>query len=151
MQMRRQGEGRAAASRRARREGMSDTRRMTFLEALRRTSDVRLAAEEAGTSSQAAYGLRDRDAACARAWQAAILGGYEDLELRLLAAARGCPPVQPAPGVRRIILSSVWSPLSLLTSSCRISLSQRSWRFAPLRYGRRSICTRTVRLCYRKP
>lgn len=89
MQMRRQGEGRAAASRRARREGMSDTRRMTFLEALRRTSDVRLAAEEAGTSAQAAYGLRDRDAAFARAWQAAILGGYEDLELRLLAAARG--------------------------------------------------------------
>lgn len=89
MRIGRQGEGRAAASRRARREGMSDARRMAFLDALRRTSDIRMAAEAAGTSPQAAYGLRDRDAAFARAWQAAILGGYEDLELRLLAAARG--------------------------------------------------------------
>lgn len=89
MHSRRQGEGRGAAARRARREGMSETRRMAFLEALRRTSDVRLAAAEAGTSPQAAYGLRDRDAAFGRAWQDAILGGYEDLELRLLAAARG--------------------------------------------------------------
>ena len=89
MRIGRQGDGRAAASRRARREGMSETRRMVFLDALRRTSDVRLAAEAAETSPQAAYGLRDRDAAFARAWQGAILGGYEDLELRLLAAARG--------------------------------------------------------------
>lgn len=84
-----QGEGRAAASRRARREGMSEARRTAFLAALYRTSDVRLAAEAAETSPQAAYGLRDRDAAFAEAWRTAVLGGYEDLELRLLAAARG--------------------------------------------------------------
>lgn len=58
--------------------------RQVFLERLAETSNVAAAAETAGVSDSLAYRLRRNDASFANGWRAALLEGYEHLELETL-------------------------------------------------------------------
>jgi hypothetical protein len=51
-----------------------------FLTVLRKTSDVRKAARDAGVSKQAAYQARDKDPEFAEKWQDALDEGLDNLE-----------------------------------------------------------------------
>lgn len=61
-----------------------DRWRRAFLEALAETSNVTAAAQAAGIPSSRAYRTRRQDPAFARAWHAAVLEGYEYLEMETL-------------------------------------------------------------------
>jgi hypothetical protein len=58
--------------------------RTYFLQALAETSNVRLSAERAGVSPSRAYKTRREDAAFKATWNAALLEGYEYLEMEVL-------------------------------------------------------------------
>lgn len=58
-----------------------------FLVRLAESCNMSLAARQAGVSTSMIYRLRARDAAFAAAWQDAIEGGYQRLELGLIEAA----------------------------------------------------------------
>jgi len=62
--------------------------RKRFLETLATTSNVTRAAEVAKVSLTRAYDARRRDAAFARAWQAAIADGYLNLEMEMIRRLR---------------------------------------------------------------
>lgn len=79
---------RRAQLRRPCRNGWTMARRARFLEILRDTSNVTLAAEAAGLSFQSAYKLRSRDPGFARQWMEALEEGYAELEMLLLRQAR---------------------------------------------------------------
>lgn len=64
-------------------------RRTLFLDALAATANVRMAAEAAGMGLRATYKLRQRDAAFAELWEAALEQGYGRLESELLSSALG--------------------------------------------------------------
>ena len=59
-----------------------------FLEALAQTSNVTKAAEAAGADPSVAYRRRRTDHLFARAWHAALVEGYEHLEMDLLSRLR---------------------------------------------------------------
>ncbi len=59
-----------------------------FLAVLANTSNVTLAAQKAGINPARAYKVRREEEAFARAWRAALIEGYEHLELELLARLR---------------------------------------------------------------
>ena len=54
------------------RDGWTRTRRRQFLKSLATTANVRRACTDVGLSRQAAYKLRRRDSAFARAWDSAL-------------------------------------------------------------------------------
>ena len=58
--------------------------RSTFLAALSETSNVTAAAEAAGVRASRAYKVRRQEPDFARAWQAALLEGYDALEIDVL-------------------------------------------------------------------
>ncbi len=62
--------------------------RQVFLEALAETSNVTEAAEAAGVNASLPYRLRRNDAGFARDWRAALLEGYEHLEMETLRRLR---------------------------------------------------------------
>ena len=62
-------------------------KRTAFLTELASSCNVRRATAAVGMAPTTAYKLRDREPAFARAWQAALLIGYERLEAALLARA----------------------------------------------------------------
>ena len=62
--------------------------RTLFLDALAETSNVSRAAEIAGVSPSRAYKVRREEEPFARQWHAAVIEGYEHLELELLARLR---------------------------------------------------------------
>jgi hypothetical protein len=64
-------------------------RRERFLDALAATANVRMAADAAGMQLRSAYRLRQRDAAFAELWEAALEQGYGRLESELLSSALG--------------------------------------------------------------
>ena len=59
-----------------------------FLDCLAETSNVTRAAEIAGINPSRAYKVRREEQEFARAWHAALVEGYEHLELELLARLR---------------------------------------------------------------
>ncbi|MDG5752207.1 hypothetical protein P8R33_13920 [Qipengyuania sp. XHP0211] len=59
-----------------------------FLEALAETSNVSASAKDAGTQPHRVYRLRRENAEFARLWSAALLEGYENLELETLERLR---------------------------------------------------------------
>jgi hypothetical protein len=66
--------------------------RTYFLQALAETSNVRLSAERAGVSPSRAYKTRREDAAFKATWNAALLEGYEYLEMEVLGHLRSPDP-----------------------------------------------------------
>jgi hypothetical protein len=68
--------------------------RSCFLQALAETSNVRLSAERAGASPSRAYKARREDADFRAAWAAALLEGYEHLEMELLGHLRSPDPAR---------------------------------------------------------
>lgn len=62
--------------------------RTQFLEALAETSNVSEAARRAGVKAPRAYALKRESEDFARQWHAALIEGYENLELELLARLR---------------------------------------------------------------
>ena len=68
--------------------------RTYFLQALAETSNVRLSAERAGVSPSRAYKARREDAAFKAAWSAALLEGYEHLEMEVLGHLRTPDPAR---------------------------------------------------------
>lgn len=62
--------------------------RRVFLEQLAQTSDVADSAGAAGVAADLAYRLRRNDPAFARDWRAALIEGYEHLELETLQRLR---------------------------------------------------------------
>lgn len=66
--------------------------RRTFLDTLAETSNVTAAAARARTSKREAYKTRREDESFARQWHAALVEGYEHLELDLLARLRSGEP-----------------------------------------------------------
>lgn len=77
----------AARKRRVRKKGgvrWNGRRRALFLAALTETANVRRSAKTAGMSLAAAYALKRRDPAFARAWKEALEIGYNEVEMALL-------------------------------------------------------------------
>lgn len=77
----------AVARRPARKKGgvrWNGRRRALFLAALTETANVRGSAKRAGMSLAAAYALKRRDPAFARAWKEALEIGYNEVEMALL-------------------------------------------------------------------
>lgn len=70
-----------------------------FLHALAETSNVARAARKADVAPSTAYDLKRRSAEFARAWQAALCEGYDNLELELLGRLRE-GEVRRAPGAK---------------------------------------------------
>jgi hypothetical protein len=66
--------------------------RTYFLQALAETSNVRQSAETAGISPSRAYKVRREDEAFAAAWRAALLEGYDHLEMEALGYLRAADP-----------------------------------------------------------
>jgi len=66
--------------------------RTYFLQALAETSNVRLSAERADVSPSRAYKARREDAGFRAAWAAALLEGYEHLEMEMLGHLRSPDP-----------------------------------------------------------
>ena len=62
--------------------------RVTFIEALARTSNVSKSAAEAGMDTSAVYRARREDAAFCDRWQLALCEGYDHLELEVLRRLR---------------------------------------------------------------
>jgi hypothetical protein len=73
-------------------EGRDRHWRSRFLEALAETSNVRLSAEQAGVSFRDAYKARRCEPEFATRWQAALLEGYEHLEMEILGHLRSPNP-----------------------------------------------------------
>jgi hypothetical protein len=71
-----------------------------FLAELAATSNVSAAARKAKVATSTVYELRRGDAGFNRAWQAALLEGYDNLELELLARLRG-GEIKPAAGAKK--------------------------------------------------
>jgi hypothetical protein len=63
--------------------------RTYFLQKLAETSNVKASATYAGVASSRAYKARRADARFAAAWRAALLEGYEHLEMEVLGFLRG--------------------------------------------------------------
>lgn len=70
-------------------QSWSQARRQRFLDALAATANVRMAADAAGMGLPGAYKARQRDAAFAELWEAALEQGYGRLESELLSSALG--------------------------------------------------------------
>ena len=70
-----------------RRNGWSADKKRVFLAMLDTCLNVRRAAAAVGLSARAAYQLKERDPAFARAWRAALASGYAELEFELLRTA----------------------------------------------------------------
>lgn len=70
-------------------QSWSQARRQRFLDALAATANVRMAADAAGMGLPGAYKVRQRDAAFAELWEAALEQGYGRLESELLSSALG--------------------------------------------------------------
>lgn len=68
--------------------------RTYFLAALVETSNVKASAEHAGISPSRAYKVRSEDLAFAAQWHAAMLEGYEHLEMETLAYLRSGDPTR---------------------------------------------------------
>lgn len=79
--------GRARMRRTPQRKDATLRQRQVFLDALADSCNVRRAAAEAGFAPSTAYKLRQRDAAFAEAWQAALESGYARLEMALVERA----------------------------------------------------------------
>jgi hypothetical protein len=69
---------------RKRRNRWNEKRRQTFLMVLTETANVRQSAARAKMSLSAAYLLKERDPAFARAWREALEVGFSELEMLLL-------------------------------------------------------------------
>lgn len=69
-------------------------KRAGFLEALAETSSVTASAERSGLPLREAYKLRRKDAGFAAQWRAALLEGYDMLEIELLGYLRDPQPTR---------------------------------------------------------
>jgi hypothetical protein len=76
--------------------GVSERRRRTFLEALAEGARVKAACRAAGLTKRRAYLARRREAAFARAWDAAVAHGQEAKRRRFLASLAGGSGVRAA-------------------------------------------------------
>jgi len=79
--------GRSLMERQPQDKNVTDEQRQAFLDALAGSCNVRQAAAEGGFAPSTAYKIRQRDAAFAAAWQAAIETGYVRLETALVERA----------------------------------------------------------------
>ncbi len=70
------------------------SKREVFLEALAETSCIAAAAERAGLPLREVYKLRRRNAPFAAAWRAALVEGYDMLEIELLGHLRNPDPAR---------------------------------------------------------
>lgn len=66
--------------------------RTYFLQALAETSNVKASAKAAGVSTSRAYKARREDAEFAAQWRAALLEGYDHLEMEVLGYLRAADP-----------------------------------------------------------
>lgn len=66
--------------------------RTYFLQKLAETSNVKASAAYAGAATSRAYKARRADGRFAAAWRAALLEGYEHLEMEVLGFLRGAQP-----------------------------------------------------------
>lgn len=73
-----------------------------FLAHLAETSNVSAAARKAKVANARVYELRRVDAGFRAAWQAALMEGYDNLEMDLLARLRS-GEIKPAPGAKRSV------------------------------------------------
>jgi hypothetical protein len=93
------GNRRPVQLRRTRKDGWSKARRARFLDVLAMSCNVRLAADEAGMSTNNAYRLRRMDPEFAALWREALLAGYERLETELLQRAlQSVNAIEPGDG-----------------------------------------------------
>lgn len=73
---------------------ISNKWRIEFLQKLAETSNVTQSAAHAGVSQSRAYKVRRGDAEFASQWRAALLEGYEHLELEVLGYLRAAEPAR---------------------------------------------------------